>query len=533
MNKTAMAAIVTAISALVGIFLFTAGRPVLGLVFIALFLIGLMAILFQIQLNIVKLRDKQANYAKSLQLLTETSDAADKFLRDTLIRTIKNQVKGSDERTVAEIKRATLKSNALTNDRYNAILKELTSLPVHSNNKVVQGTPNSLSTSPQTSLKPKETDYSGSFQNLEDYITGTSSRNENPGNKPRVIFVSSNGAGLGHLTRLSAVDKAIDAESMFYTMSSAYKMLGKKNHEIVYFPSHGDLKMRGSDWNPLMQAHFTAVVRGYKPDLIVFDGTYVYRGVIAASKELKIPLVWMQRGCWKDEVDKQSVQRHNAQKFAKSVLIPGDYGCEEIVDVGPGLTPEYLPPITLVEKSQLLTRENARKLLHLPLDKKLFLIQLGAGNINDISNIRSKALTFVKTLGDDWEPVLVQNPLSQDSEESNSYSIQAYPLSLYYNAFDAGAFAAGYNTVQESIELQLPAVFVPNPHTKTDDQERRANTIAKQGLGFVAGDEAQLQNAIHELSKMSTRESIRAAQALLKKPSGATAAAKTIHNLLK
>ena len=309
-------------------------------------------------------------------------------------------------------------------------------------------------------------------------------------------------------------------------------MIGKKSHEIVYFPSHGDLKMRGADWNPLMKAHFSSVVRGFKPDLIVFDGTYVYQGVVATSKEMKIPLVWMQRGCWKEEVDRQSAQRHSANKFAKSVLVPGDYGCEEIVDVGPGLIPEYLPPITLVERDNLLSREKARDLLHLPQDKKLFLVQLGAGNINDISNIRSMALSYVRALGTDWEPVLVRNPLSQHGEDEEAYSIQAYPLSLYYNAFDAGAFAAGYNTVQESIELGLPAVFVPNPHTKTDDQERRAVTVAEQGLGFVAVDEDQLHEAVVELSKKSVRERIRDAQLSQRQPAGAEYAAKAIGKLL-
>lgn len=309
-------------------------------------------------------------------------------------------------------------------------------------------------------------------------------------------------------------------------------MIGKKNHEIVYFPSHGDLKMRGADWNPLMKAHFSAVVRGFKPDLIVFDGTYVYQGVVATSKELKIPLVWMQRGCWREEVDKQSAQRHSANKFSKAVLIPGDYGCEEAVDVGPGLTPVYLPPITLVEQDDLLSREEARELLHLPQDKKLFLVQLGAGNINDISNIRSLALTVVRDLGPDWEPVLVRNPLSQHDDGKEAYSIQAYPLSLYYNAFDAGAFAAGYNTVQESIELGLPAVFVPNPHTKTDDQERRALTIAERNLGFVAIDESQLHEAIWELSKDDVRQGIRNAQYHQRQPAGSESAASAIEQLL-
>lgn len=346
--------------------------------------------------------------------------------------------------------------------------------------------------------------------------------------QPRVLFVSSNGAGLGHLTRLSAVDKHLDALSLFYTMSSAYKMIGKSSPEAIYFPSHGDLGMVGKLWNPLMEEHFDAVVDGFRPDAIVFDGTYVYRGVISVSKKRKIPLIWMQRGCWKAEVDARSKQRHNANKFASMVLVPGDYGCEESVDVGNGMEPIYLPPITLAGREDLLSKEEARNLLGLPKDKKLFLVQLGAGNINDITDTRETALDAVRSLGSDWTPVLVRNPLSKNAQESEALSIQAYPLSIYYNAFEAGAFAAGYNTVQEAIEMGLPAVFVPNLQTKTDDQGRRASEIEAQGLGFSARDNLELTNAIRSLGDPAVREKLKNRQDDLRSPSGGLDAARTI-----
>ncbi|OFQ37366.1 hypothetical protein HMPREF2943_07555 [Corynebacterium sp. HMSC072D12] len=350
--------------------------------------------------------------------------------------------------------------------------------------------------------------------------------------KPRVLFVSSNGAGLGHLTRLSAVDKNLDSLSLFYTMSSAYKMIGKSSTEAIYFPSHGDLGMVGKLWNPLMEEHFDSVVEGFQPDAIVFDGTYVYRGVISVSKKRRVPLIWMQRGCWKPEVDAKSKQRHRADKFAAMVMVPGDYGCEESVDVGQGMEAVYLPPVTLATRGDLLSREEARAMLGLPKDKKLFLVQLGAGNINDISDIRETALDAVRSLGADWAPVLVRNPLSKNAQESDALSIQAYPLSIYYNAFEAGAFAAGYNTVQESIEMGLPSVFVPNLQTKTDDQGRRASEVQSRGLGLSATDTSELSKTIRMLGKSAVREEIRGRQDLVRAASGGMHAAQAITSFL-
>ncbi len=349
---------------------------------------------------------------------------------------------------------------------------------------------------------------------------------------PRVMFVSSNGAGLGHLTRLSAIDKHLGVETMFYTMSSAYRMIGKKSTDIVYFPSHGDLGMAGEKWNPLMEAHFSAIVSAFAPDLIVFDGTYVYRGVIRTSRRLSIPLTWVQRGCWKPEVDRKSKQRHAANKFAHAVIIPGDYGCSEQVDVGGELEPYYVAPVTLVRAEECYSREQARELLGLPKSGKLFLIQLGAGNINDVTNLRESAIMAVNKLGSDWLPVVVRNPLSRDAMDSDALSVQAYPLSLYYNAFDAGAFAAGYNTVQEAVEMQLPSVFVPNEFTKTDDQVARTEALNKSGLAFRALDAAELEQSISQLADDDLRARLRMQLSSKRQGNGAEEASKVLRDIL-
>lgn len=346
----------------------------------------------------------------------------------------------------------------------------------------------------------------------------------------RILLVSSNGAGLGHLSRLNAISDHLPGEVLFYTMSSAYHRLNKKQSEIIYFPSYGDLGMDGSKWNPLMEAHFTAVVEGYRPTAIVFDGTYVYNGVSAVAKRKSIPLVWIQRGCWKPEVAEKSLQRKHPERYVDMVIVPGDYGYIERKRAS-SVPVSYVSPIVTVDREHLLPREDAIKDLGLPGDKKYFLLQVGAGVINDTGDTIKMAVTAVRELGDEWEPVMVRNPLKDETRYPAVRRIEAFPLSKYLNAFEAGIFAAGYNSVQEAVCAALPAVFVPNLETKTDDQGLRARGMSDRGLGFVATNFKQIRAAIQRLGNDRERQGIQQRLAEVYERNGSYDAARLIEDL--
>lgn len=326
-----------------------------------------------------------------------------------------------------------------------------------------------------------------------------------------MLLVSSNGAGLGHLTRLAAISRFISGQSLIYTLSSAYHVLGKSSREIVYFPSYGDIGLDGAVWNPLLKAHLGAVVKGFRPDIIIFDGTYVYRGVTAAAHQAGVPLIWLQRGCWRPEVLRKSVQRQNPERYVDGIVVPRDYGCPETERAKQGeLTCCHVNPVTLLGRDELINRAEARQMLGLPQDKRLFLVQVGAGVLNDTNELKSAAIYAIRRLGENWEPVLVANPLKKDFElaHQNILTFSAYPVLKYLKAFDAAILAAGYNSVQESVVSELPAIFVPNLHTKTDDQVRRAVGIAEKGLGMMATNLHELNDAISKLGQAKTRETI-------------------------
>lgn len=348
--------------------------------------------------------------------------------------------------------------------------------------------------------------------------------------KPRVLMVSSNGSGVGHLTRLAAIEDHLDAQVLTYTMSGAHYRLGKPQGTVVHFPSYGDLGMYGRVWNVLLDAHFDAIVQGFRPSLVVFDGTSVYAGVRKVATRRNVPLIWVQRGCWKPEVDKKSPHRRNAGEFASEVIIPRDYGCKETVDIA-GLEPKYVAPIVR-EPDEVLGREEARKALGLPLDKKLFLIQLGGGTIGTVTNVRAKALETIAEIGPEWAPVLSRHPLNKEAAVPGVPEVSAYPLSKYFAAFDALICPAGYNSVQESVHFALPAVLIPNQATITDDQARRAHEMASAGLALEAETEGEVMQAIREICGDNARARIKEKALNTRETDGAYEAAQFIRGLL-
>lgn len=348
----------------------------------------------------------------------------------------------------------------------------------------------------------------------------------------KVLMISSNGSGLGHLTRLWAIEKNLNANVLTYSMSSAYYKLGKPNGRIIYFPSYGDLGMHARIWSIGLAGHLGAVVEAFRPHAIVFDGTYVYRGVQSVSKRYNVPIYWIQRGCWKPEVDEKSRQRHQPNKFASLVIVPGDYGCQETVDAGE-LKPVYTPPVLLNEAGARPSRDFVLRKLGLNPNKKYVLIQLGGGVINDNSSVKEASIKYVQKLGKDWEPVVVKNPLEKSDAYSGVESISAFPLTKLFSAFEFGIFAAGYNSVQESVHFGMPAVFIPNLETVTDDQLRRAQTIESRGLGYCAVDVQGLGEAIDLLAETSVRTRMRERMGEAREPNGASIAAKYIEQKIE
>ena len=305
-----------------------------------------------------------------------------------------------------------------------------------------------------------------------------------PQDRARVLFVSSNGAGMGHLTRLLAMaQRSTDAiEPMFFSMSQAVPIVETYGYAWEYCPSRGDLDCSVQEWNPFFAGRFAEVLRRYRPQAVVFDGTMPYVGMVKVRPDFPDTLfAWSRRGMWRASTTAKFLDRGSIFDL---VVQPGEAAAD--ADRGPTASrtdAHVVGPVTLLDRSDLLDREDARRELGLS-DGPALLISLGAGNINDLTSDLGAFTDAAAALPGEWQTVVARPAIAGDVDlPEHVVPISVYPLSRYLNAFDGCVVAAGYNSFHEAVLAGVPAVFVPNLETTTDDQAGRARWAADRGLG--------------------------------------------------
>jgi hypothetical protein len=181
-------------------------------------------------------------------------------------------------------------------------------------------------------------------------------------------------------------------------------------------------------------------------------------------------------------------------------------------------------PVSLYSKDRAHSRNDARKILGLDLDRPAVLVQLGTGDADMNEKMRA-ALTGLL----DWQGlqvVLTKNP--QDAQGNTlvpaglDITIQRYfPLANLLAAFDGAIAATGYNSVHELLPAQIPTVFISNIRG-TDDQDARAQWCHDNGYALRA-DHASLTDITATVKKLNNpvlRENLRGKCAALSNTEG-------------
>jgi len=327
------------------------------------------------------------------------------------------------------------------------------------------------------------------------------SKVENPGGKPRVLFINTNGAGMGHLNRCLAYARALEgqAEPIFLTLSSAVEIIEQFGFEADYFVSHFWAASSSRAWNRELAHRLGQILDTARPSVMVFDGSNAFAGLVeACAARNDLIKIWSRRGGNKDSAAIVPIDT----RFWDQVLEPGeiaaDDGGPEVLD---GCRRVPLPPVTLLQPDEILTKEAARRELGMSLDERYALLSMGSGNQKDTRALAQSMVNALNAKG--LSPVWAQAPISvrAPSLPRGVETLRLYPLARYMKAFDFFVGAAGYNTCCELIQSGIPALLVPNRKLKTDDQAARARHL-QQFLPVVVSDcrdDAEIHEAVNTL----------------------------------
>ena len=358
-------------------------------------------------------------------------------------------------------------------------------------------------------------------------------------NKPTIILATSNGVGMGHLARASAIALALKpiANPIIVSMAGGIAEISEyMGIRTEYIPGRDRDWMTRDLWDQYLRDRLVALVEETDAKLISFDGVVPYPGVIAAKvKAPHISLVWVRRGLWQKKPQRFVLGLQSA--MMDYIVEPGDIA--RSYDHGPTSKrkdAELTSPVSLFQKDTALSREESRKILGLDPNRPAVLVQLGTGD-SDVNEKMTAALAGL--IGwKDLQVVLTKKPIDKDG---NSLApdgldlkvIRYFPLAQVLHAFDAGVCATGYNGVHELLPAQIPTVFVSNIRG-TDDQEARAQWCHDFGFALRAdqADLADITATVKKLQDSQVRTSLSAKCAELAEVSGSTEIAQIFLKLI-
>jgi UDP:flavonoid glycosyltransferase YjiC (YdhE family) len=306
--------------------------------------------------------------------------------------------------------------------------------------------------------------------------------------KPSVLFVPTNGVGLGHAKRCSLI---------------ADEMREKATPSFAAFPSCiGMLTASGFDTLPLVSR--TSHRAGHDNDVtnfarlkaaaseaaaMVFDGGYVFDSVMRAAADNDKPSIWVRRGLWQASQNNQVAL--DRQKTFTRIVVPTEAFDElnaqeettsNVVKVGP-----------IVQRIDLNAGEvgDLRASLAERLDiqgKKLVITMLGGGVAADR---RAQINTICSHLSgqDDVMHLLVVWPTATTDpgwfHYPNTRVVQSIHASALIPLADLFISAIGYNSFHEAMYGQVPTIFIPQMASFMDDQRARGKAAADRELALL------------------------------------------------
>ena len=309
----------------------------------------------------------------------------------------------------------------------------------------------------------------------------------------RILFYAVNGLGLGHVTRLMAIAREIrglkpDAEILFLTSSEADSVIFEEGFPAIKVPSKNSARESGLPARihvRLLQETAWSVFSSFNPHITVVDtfplGFAYELDPVLKWRTSKFVFVYRQRR------EEKTLQKRFQSAICKYDLVIVPHEKQEFGIMLPRqVKAVFAGKIIIRGKKDLLPAARVKEIHNLPVNKKCVLITLGGGGQEGLEEVINRILGICEGFRD-IHPVVAHGSLMRGINPHNNCTVirRYFPLCELYHAFDYVVAGCGYNTVNELLYFNKPALFLPFER-QVDDQERRARDIREAGLGLTA-----------------------------------------------
>ena len=333
--------------------------------------------------------------------------------------------------------------------------------------------------------------------------------------KPTIILATSNGIGMGHLTRATAVAeelKGVARPILVSVASGIAEIPSTTGIPCEYIPGKTRRWMPAHRWDRYFRDRLIALADETGASVISFDGVVPYPGFIATKlKRPDLTIVWVRRGLWQKNLLRFALPFQS--RLVDLIIEPGDIA--RAYDHGPTShrnDATVTSPVSLYSKARALSHDDARKVLGLDADRPAVLVQLGTGDSDMNEKMRAALTGLIEWQG--LQVVLTKDPVDAQGKslvpDGLDIKVQRYfPLADVLAAFDGAIAATGYNSVHELLPAQIPTVLISNIRG-TDDQDARAKWCHDHGYALRAdyANLADITATVARLSDATVRESL-------------------------
>ena len=323
---------------------------------------------------------------------------------------------------------------------------------------------------------------------------------------PRIVFVPTNGIGLGHAQRCGLIARELDpsrakpAFAAFPSCTGLVKSFGFDVMPLIGRSAFHAQSFENDLANYLRLRALTAEAR-----TLVFDGGYVFDSIYRSILENRLAGVWIRRGLWQAGQNNQVAL--DREKVFERVIVPRE-AFEELntsLSSGPHLREvgPIVGPASLSPDDRRALRENLARRFGRPFER-LVVSMLGGGVAADRGAQIQALCGMVERRPDTLHLVVVwpggtQQPSWFGWEMSRV--VRTRHAGVLVAAADLCVGAAGYNLFHEVLYNRIPAVFLPQVGPFMDDQRARARAASDRGLAKLV-EPTELMRLEREIGRL-------------------------------